>query len=166
MRAFFLLLIAFFLIGCARSATLPLAADRVLITTAAAPVCGAIGAQRVALRRASIETIRRGFDRFQILGAGHQNNVRVVGHTPVVAHTSGTVSGSVYGGHVSAFGQSTTLYSGGAPIIGGSHDQRLVVQMYRETDPASVNAIPARVQLGPKWQQIVQQKEDMTCLPE
>ena len=49
--------------------------------------------------------------------------------------------------------------TGGQPIYGGSHDQQLVVKMYREGDPASANAVPARNTLGPDWQKLASHAE-------
>ena len=158
------LVVAAFAIGaCARSAAIPLSADTVQITTSAAPICGPTGAQTVALRRAAIETLNRGFDTFIIAGGGYQNNVRVVGHTPVQAHTYGTATAVGHGNMVTAQGQSSTYYSGGAPIVGGSHDQGLVVRMFKEGDPAGANAVSARGTLGPKWKEAVQENSTGTC---
>lgn len=151
------------LIGCARSATLPVAADTIIITTNAAPICGSAGAQSVALRHAAIETINRGFDRFIILDGRYQNNVRVIGYTPVHAHTVSSATAVGHGNVVTAHGQSTTYFSGGSPIIAGSHDQGLLVKMFRDDDPAGANAISARQQLGPKWQEIVKENAITTC---
>lgn len=151
------------LIGCARSATLPVAADAIIITTNAAPICGSAGAQSVALRHAAIETINRGFDRFIILDGRYQNNVRVIGYTPVHAHTVSSATAVGHGNVVTAHGQSTTYFSGGSPIIAGSHDQGLLVKMFRDDDPAGANAISARQQLGPKWQEIVKENAITTC---
>jgi len=150
-------------IGCARSATLPVAADTIIITTNAAPICGSAGAQSVALRHAAIETINRGFDRFIILDGRYQNNVRVIGYTPVHAHTVSSATAVGHGNVVTAHGQSTTYFSGGSPIIAGSHDQGLLVKMFRDDDPAGANAISARQQLGPKWQEIVKENAITTC---
>jgi len=69
-----------------------LSADTFQLVTSAAPVCGRTGAQNVAARRAAIETINRGVDKFLMLGAAAENNVRVVGHMPVQPHTIGTDS--------------------------------------------------------------------------
>lgn len=145
--------------GCARSSVIPMSVDTFQITTGAAPVCGMVGAQSVAARQAAVETIRRGYDKFVIMNGGYQNNVGVVGYTPVTAQTNG--SASVYGN--TAYGSSNTTYSGGQPIIAGSHNQALVVKMFRDADPAGANAIPARAQLGPKWQEAIQ-TDASTCL--
>lgn len=151
------------LAGCARSSTIPLAQDTVQITASAAPVCGLAGAQSVAAKQAAVETIRRGYDKFVIAGAQYQNDVRVVGHTPVVANTSGygTVSGNA--GFANINTNSTTTFSGGQPIVGGSHNQGLVVKMFKDGDPAGANAVPARETLGPDWREKVS-NTTLTCL--
>jgi hypothetical protein len=155
--------VAIALCGCARSATMQLSADTFQLVTSAAPVCGRAGAQNVAARRAAIETINRGYDKFLILGAAAENNVRVVGHTPVQAHTVGTATAAGYGNMVTATGSSTTTYTGGNPIIAGSHDQGLIVKMFREGDPKGANAISARATLGPKWKEAIQEGAATTC---
>jgi hypothetical protein len=160
MRLAFVALAVIGLVGCARSSTIPLAADTIAITSSAAPVCGAAGAQGVAARQAAVETIRRGFDKFIIVGGQYANNVGVVGHTPVIANTTGTAYATGYG---TAYGQTTTTFSGGQPIIAGSHDQGLVVKMFKEGDPAGANAVSARNSLGPKWKEAVESNA-MTCL--
>jgi hypothetical protein len=151
------------LAGCTRAAVMPLSADTVQVTVQAAPVCGQVGAQNVALRRAAIETINRGFDRFVILGGGYQNNVAVVGYTPIQAHTYGTATAMGYGNMAIAQGRTTTTFSGGYPIISGSHNQGLTVKMFRDADPAGANAIPARETLGPKWPELIKQGLTSTC---
>jgi hypothetical protein len=134
---------------------MPLSADTFQLITSAAPVCGRAGAQSVAFRRAAIETINRGFDRFVILDAAAANNVRVAGYTPVQAHTTG----AVYGNTMTA----TTTYSGGYPIVAGSHDQGLVVKMFKNDDPRGANAISARGTLGPKWEAAVKESAATAC---
>jgi hypothetical protein len=146
--------------GCTNSSAIPLSADTVQITTSAAPVCGATGAQSVAIRRAAIETITRGYDSFVVVGGGYQNNVGVIGYTPVVAHTSGVAT--AYGGM--AHGHATTTYSGGQPIIAGSHNQGLVIKMFRADNPAGANAVSARRTLGPNWRQAIEEDRRGTCL--
>jgi len=154
--------VAIALCGCARSATIQLSADTFqLVTSAAQFVAGQV--LRIAARRAAIETINRGYDKFLILGAAAENNVRVVGHTPVQAHTVGTATATGYGNMVTASGQSTTTYTGGNPIVGGSHDQGLVVKMFKDADPKGANAISARATLGPKWQEAIKESAATTC---
>lgn len=132
--------------ACARSSVLPVAADTVRITTSAAPICGGSGAQSVALRRAAIETINRGYDGFIIVGAAEANNVQLVG-------TGGTVRMS---------GNMAT-YTPNAPIVMGSHDQGLVVKMFKAGDPNGANAVSARATLGSNWQETVKQGTLTTC---
>lgn len=160
---FLLLPFACLLGACAQSSTIPLSLDTIQITSTAAPVCGAVGAQKVALKQAAIETINRGYDKFIIVGGGYQNDVRVIGHTPVVANTTGSATAHRYGNTATAYGQSRTTYSGGAPIVGGTHNQGLVVKMFKDGDPKGSQAVPARTTLGPKWAEMVQSKS-ATCL--
>lgn len=163
MRFWISIIVPSLVAACAKSAVLPMAKDTFQITASAAPVCGSIGAQDVALRQAAIETIRRGYDRFMIIGGGYRNNIAVVGHTPVVANTSGYATATAYGNQATAYGRSTTTYSGGQPIIAGTHDQDLVVKMFRADDPSAENAVSARDTLGPKWQEAVS-SNTLTCL--
>ncbi|MBU2531317.1 MAG: hypothetical protein KKB37_01150, partial [Alphaproteobacteria bacterium] len=152
----FVMLTSLLLAGCAQASVMPLGDDTFKITAAAAPVCGQQGAERVAFRQAAVETIKRGYDRFRILDDRYQNQVSVVGYTPVVAQESH--SGSVYsGGYGSAsyYGSSRTYVSGGQPIIAGSHNQGLLVRMYRDGQEGAAGALSAKSELGPKWQEIV-----------
>jgi hypothetical protein len=151
------------LAGCARSSAIPLSADTIQLTTSAARVCGATGAQSAAVRRASIETLQRGFDRFLILGGGYENDIRVVGHTPVVANTTGTAVAYGGNGYGTAYGQSQTTYSGGQPIVAGSHKQGLTVKMFKDGDPAGANAVSARSTLGPNWQDAIKEGGNGFC---
>lgn len=134
-------LLSLSLAGCASASVVPLAQDTIQVTSAAAPVCGMTGAQNVASQRAAIETLRRGYDRYMIVGGGYQNNVGVVGYTPVVANTTGSATAYGHGNTATAYGHSTTTYSGGQPIIAGAHNQGLVVKMFKAEDPAAANAI-------------------------
>jgi hypothetical protein len=149
--------------GCAKSSTIPLAADTLQITASAARACGRAGAQEVAVRRAAVETIQRGYDKFLVIGGGYQSNLYVAGYTPVSANTYGTGSATRYGNSVYGSGYSTTTFTGGQPIIAGSHDQGLVVKMFKDGDPAGSNAVPARETLGPKWKEAVANGPDRTC---
>lgn len=149
--------------ACASSSVLDVDSNTIMVSTSAAPACGKQGAQEVAMKRAAYETLRRGYDRYVILGAQAQNNVGVVGHTPLVANTysSGTINS--YGNMGTYSGTSNTYVTGGQPIIGGSHDQDLAVRMYRTTDPGADRAVDARQVLGPEWQKIVSKGPGSTC---
>ena len=69
------------LCGCAKSSTMSLSNDTFRLTTSAAPICGSTGAQNVAARRAAIETINHGYDRFRhrILIDLYTENTALVG---------------------------------------------------------------------------------------
>jgi hypothetical protein len=61
--------------------------NEVMLTTSAAPICGATGSEEVAQQMAAVETLRRGYERCLIGGVGSQNNVRVVQTGPTYANT-------------------------------------------------------------------------------
>jgi hypothetical protein len=151
------------LVGCAKSSVMDLDSNTIQITTEAAPVCGQGGAQQVAAKRAAYETLRRGYDKYVILGGNYQNNVGVVGHTPIIANTYGSGNINTYGNTGSYSGQSSTYVSGGQPIIGGTHNQGLAVRLFRTGEPGSENAIDARNILGPEWQEIMAKEPGQTC---
>ena len=51
----------------------------------------------------------------------------------------------------------------GYPIIGGKHNQALVVRMFKDGDPRGANAISARGTLGRDWQEAVKEGATTTC---
>ncbi|MPQ92800.1 MULTISPECIES: hypothetical protein [unclassified Thioclava] len=61
-------LAALTLAGCATTDVQPMSRDTFKIDTHAAPACGPTGARNVAFRAAAIEVIRRGGDKFIIMG--------------------------------------------------------------------------------------------------
>jgi len=81
--------------GCVSSDVTPVSKDVVLVSTSAAPACGGQGARKVAFMQAAAETLRRGYDRFIVVGADSRSDVRVVGTTPLYGTTS--LYGSTYG---------------------------------------------------------------------
>ena len=155
--------VALLLAGCASSSVTDLDSNTVQISTSAAPVCGAGGAQKTAARRAAIETLKRGYDRYVIMGSAYENNVGVVGHTAVTANTQGTGTITSDGNTAYLRGQSTTSYSGGSPIFGGKHEQQLTVRMFRVSDPGAERALDARKVLGPDWQEALKGGSRGTC---
>ena len=163
MRALLYAIVGASVASCTSTSVVPLAADTIEITTSAAPVCGATGAQSVAFHRAAVETIKAGFDRFVILGQQATNNVGVVGYTALTAHTYGTASAYGGPGYANVTGSATTTYSGGQPIIAGHHDDALVVKMFHEGDPAGADAVSARGYLGPGWQSALSASSVGTC---
>ncbi len=130
--------------ACTRTSAILLAADTIQVTASAAPICGVAGVQDVAIRYTAAETIRAGFDRFIVLGQSATSNVGIIGYTPLTERTTSTANAYGSGGHVSVNGHSTTKYSGGQPIVGGHHDDRLIIKMFCESDKAGTNAISAR----------------------
>lgn len=144
--------------ACASTTSTPVARDTLLVSSSAAPVCGRQGAQKVAFQQAAVETLRRGFDKFVIVGAQQDSDVRVVGTTPIygTSNISGGVMGSTF------YGTGTSTVYGGQPIYGGSHDQEFAIRMFSYRDPGAEDAIDARSELGPEW--IEKIKEDkVTC---
>ena len=163
MKMAFVLFLSLGLGGCASSSVLDVASDTIQVSTSAAPVCGQSGAQAVAAQRAAIETLKRGFDSYVITDGKAENNVRVVGHTPVSANTqtNGTING--YGNYATYNGQSNTTFSGGMPIIGGHHEQALMIHMFHQGEVGSDRAIDARRVLGPNWQKLMKSSAMGTC---
>ena len=112
-RILTILLLLPVVVGCARAGVMPLAQDTIQITSTAAPACGRQGAQKVAVQRAAAETIRRGYDRFIIVGGQAETDVRVVGYTPTQAYSTGSATATGHGNVVTAHGSSTTTVTGG-----------------------------------------------------
>lgn len=162
MKYSFAFAVALLISGCVRTSVMPLAQDTVEISAHAAPVCGEAGAQGAAFQRAAVETIRRGYDRFVIVNADYQNNVRVVATTPVVAQTNTVGSVHVQGNMATGNASSTTTYSGGFPIVAGHHREAVIVKMFKNGDPQAADALDARSELGSNWQEAVA-SPDQTC---
>lgn len=135
------------LAGCAKTESIRLSNNAVLLKTSAAPACGSTGAARVASQMAAVETIRSGFDKYIITGGDSESNISYV-QTPGSIYSSGTMT---YGrGYGSYSGRST--YVPGATLPVGTHDQALQVVMFKAKDPQARNAISAREVLGSDWQ--------------
>ena len=143
--------------GCASTDVMKLSQNEISIDTSAAPVCGASGAARVAQRMAAVETIKAGYDKYQIVATGRDSNVHAV-QMPGSYHTSGTMT--TYGGYGSF--NATTTYTPGPTFVAGRHHQQLVIRMFKNGERGSANAISARDALGPKWQKIIKRKS-LTC---
>lgn len=146
---------AMVLAACAETSVMPLAKDTIRISTTGDDICGEQGAQMVALRTAAVESIRRGYDSFIIVGAGGDERTRLIGITPVTAQTNSaaTVAGS--GSAVVGTGNSTTTYSGGVPMYSTEYRQGLTVRMFHAGDPEGANALSARETLGSGWEKLV-----------
>lgn len=137
--------------SCASTSITPLTNNSFLLQTSAAPACGASGSAKVAAKMAAIETLKRGYSRFIISAAGAQNNVSVINRAPTYANTSTNVS--VYGN--TAYGNSTTTFGGGGPLITGSRDTQLQVLMLNPGDQYFQRGVDAKQQLGADWEQQV-----------
>lgn len=162
MKKFALIASAALLTSCAQSSSIPLAKNLVQITSSTAPVCGVAGTQRVATTRAAVETIKRGYERFIVMGGQYQNTMRVAGYTPVTAHTTGRATANTYGNTTNIYGSARTTYSGGNPITIGGHSQGLIVKMFNPGEKGYKQAVPAKKVLGPKWQDAVN-KPSYSC---
>lgn len=140
------------LAGCASTSVTPVSKNQIIISTSAAPACGTSGAAKVASQMAAVETIRRGYQRFVILGAQRQNNVQAVAAPPMYSTTTGTFTG--YGNTV--YGNTRTNYYGGGVYYVGSNDADLAVLLLNPGDASYSQGIDAKRELGPEWQEMVE----------
>jgi hypothetical protein len=143
----FLLILA--VAGCAESTTSRLSQNTIRIDVSAARVCGKAGTLRLVNKMAAVETIRLGYDRYIIVDSALQDNVRVVGYN---AETFGTYGGGFF---------NAQTYTN--PIIRGSRDAAIIVQMFKSGDPQGRQAIDARQSLGAEWKAIVEKGAPTTC---
>ena len=145
--------------ACARTAVMPMTNDMVQLSTRVAPICAASSAQPIVVRRAAVETINRGYDRFVILASNTQ--AEFAGFLPGSSTTTG--SGTIFAtGNVATMqGSSYTTYTPPTPMT--AHTQTVVVKMFKDGDPAGGNAISARASLGPEWQKLVKESSTTTC---
>jgi hypothetical protein len=140
------------LAGCVSTSVTPISQNQFILNASAAPVCGNTGAAEVASRMAAVETLRRGYDRYVIQGAQSQSNVGIINRPPTGAFTTGNFSG--YGNTV--YGSSQTVFTGGGPMVVGTHDTGLAVLMLRPGEQGYNNALDARTVLGTDWQELVE----------
>lgn len=125
--------------GCAATSVTPLSKNQVLISTNAAPACGTEGAARVASQMAAVATLRNGYQRYVLQGAGLQNNTRVVSTGPTYATTIG----------------STTYFGGGTSYVSGSNNAQFSVLMLNPGDSGYTNGLDAKTILGDEWEKKV-----------
>ena len=149
--------------GCASASVMDLDANTVQVSAGAAPACGAAGAQQFAIKTAAYETLKRGYDRYVIMGAQGSSHDRLAGFTPMQANSYGSGTYSGYGNSGYYNGYTHTTITGGEPIVLTEHGQDLVVKMFHENDPMGANAVDAKSTLGPKWQEILLKGPGMTC---
>lgn len=120
--------------GCATTDVQPLTASSFMISTTAAPACGASGARKVANQAAAIEVIRRGGDRFVFVSQNSDSSISGVTFNP---------------------------YAG--VQLQRSSNQGLVVQMVSKGQQGYSNSLSAKEILGPDWQNIVEKGVPATC---
>lgn len=157
-KKFSLLLGALALSGCVETSVVPVAQNQIIINTSAAPICGGTGAQNVAVKMAAVEALRRGYDRFIVLGAASENNTGVFQTGPTYATTTTTLN--TYGNY--GYGQSNTTFGGNNTIIYGTHDSSLGVLLLKRGDPDYARGVDAKEVLGEKWKEIAE-KGVATC---
>lgn len=143
---------ALLLAGCASSSIVPMSKNRVAINTRAAPICRTTGATSVATKMAAVETIKRGYERFIVLGFGAQNNTRVVTTGPTYSTTTG--SARVFGNSV--YGSSRTKYGGQMTTLAGGNDAQMEVVMLNRGDSGFEQGVDAKDTLGPDWRKVVE----------
>ena len=150
--------VALLLTACAESTTIDLAKNQFILQTSAEAACGRIATTKVANKMAAVETLRRGYDRFVILGAASANNTQTVVTGPTYATTY--ANATAYGNH--AYGTANTYYGGQSVLFTGTHDQDLNVLMLRKGERGYNSAIPAKKVLGENWKEIAE-KGINTC---
>jgi hypothetical protein len=121
------------LFGCVETSIQPLSQSSFKVSTESE--CGAKTTREIAFRSAAIEVVKRGADRFVILG--DQSSSKVTG------------------------GQFTTY---GGFIAYDNNTQDMVIQIKRPSDPGYSDALSAREALGPDWQNIVSEEANKTCI--
>ena len=62
------------LVACAQSSIQPMSQDTFKVATTAAPACGPNGARNVAFKTAAVEVIRKGADKFILVGDANNSN--------------------------------------------------------------------------------------------
>ena len=138
--------------GCTSSSVTPVSQNQFILSTSGAPACGQTGTARVASQMAAVETLRRGYPRYVIVGSGAQNNVSVINTAPTFATTNGTFNRS--GNTV--YGNSTTTFGGGMTMVMGTNDNQLNVVMLKAGDASYAQGLDAKAQLGEKWAEKVE----------
>lgn len=127
---------AIILTACASTDIQPLTATSFKVATSAASACGRSGARKIANQAAAIEVIKRGGDRFLIVGE----------------QTGGRITGAYY----DEFSGTQTVHS--------SNEQDLVVQMLAPGQRGYNQSLSARELLGAEWQDIVSKGAPDHCV--
>ena len=111
-------------------------------------ICDGRDAERLARRHAAVETIRRGFDDYVVIGSVGGDHV--ADEAPATART--TLSGS----------SGRTLFSEHAPLL--AHHRMLTVRMFRAGEGDSAETVSARAVLGDEWEALAAHGAPRTCL--
>lgn len=125
----------FFVAGCVETSVQPLTQSSFKISTEAEDMCGAKGTREIAFREAAIEVIKRGADRFIVVGDQSRS--------------------AITGGMFTTYGGFDTY---------GTNTQDMVIQIVQKGDPRFNDALSARQTLGAGWQEIVAKGSPDTCL--
>ncbi|NDW53287.1 hypothetical protein [Aliiroseovarius sp. PrR006] len=135
------------LAGCQSNSGLE---SQFLLRTSTVTACGPAAAARVEQELAAVETLRRGYDRFQILRNTVANSTRASVTGPTHANPYATVdtSSTSANGNVTYFGNQRVAMS-------GAHEAMMYVQMFKPRDRGYKTATDARAVLGADWKAIV-----------
>ncbi|MDI3337020.1 hypothetical protein QKW60_11410 [Defluviimonas aestuarii] len=121
--------------GCVETSVQPLTQTSFKISSEAEDLCGAKGTRDIAFRTAAIEVIKRGADRFVVVGDQSHS--------------------SIQGGMFTSYGSFETY---------GTNTQDMIIEIIQTGDRRFNNALSARQTLGPDWQEIVAKGAPTTCL--
>ena len=143
-----LLLLPAVLAGCARTSTAPVGEDTIEITVHVGTICDGRDAERLAQRHAAVETIRRGFDDYIVIGS--------VGGDHTAAEAPATARTTLYGS------SGRTLFSEDAPLL--AHHRVLTVRMFQAGEGNSTATVSARAVLGDEWDAVAAKGAPNTCL--
>lgn len=124
-----------FIAGCVETSVQPLSQSSFKISTEAEDMCGAKGTREIAFREAAIEVIKRGADRFVVVGDQSRS--------------------AITGGMFTDYGGFNTY---------GTNTQDMVIQIVQKGDPRFSDALSARQTLGPDWQATVAKGSAASCL--
>ncbi len=147
-RRVLLLLLPALLGGCARISTTSVDENTIEITVHVATVCSERDAERLAQRHAAVETVRRGFDDYLVVGSVGGDHV--AGDAPATARTT------LYGS------SGRTLFSEDAPLL--AHHRMLTIRMFRAGEGDSAAAVSARAVLGDEWEATAAKGAPSTCV--
>ena len=142
-----LLLLPAVLTGCARTSTAPAGEDTIEITVHVGTICDGGDAERLARRHAAVETIRRGFDDYIVIGS--------VGGDHLAEEEPATARTTLSGGSASA------LFSEDAPLL--AHHRMLTVRMLHAGEGDSAATVSARAVLGDEWEAVVARGPATIC---